>query len=112
MKKLLLFALCSLLLIAPALMAGCAGTPKAVAYKTLKAVGDSVDVAMEAYADAVVAGEISLESQAHIKKLHDQYRTAFSKAVIAAGFNDETAAPSEVVELASELVSHVTSFAH
>jgi hypothetical protein len=110
MNKLFTLFICGLLLCATTVLPGCAGSGKTVAYKTLKAVSDSVDMGMKAFAEATVKGVIDDGTQAKVKGLHDQYRIAFQKAVVAAQFDYATAAPAEVAGLAAELTALIATY--
>lgn len=110
MKKLFTAAICAVLLCAITVLPACKGTPKTVAYKTLKSVGDAVDSAMKAYAEATVAGAINEDTQKRVRKLHDRYREAFGKAVVAARFDYENAPPAEVAGLAAELTALIATY--
>ena len=112
MKKLLSLFICGLLLFAITILPGCAGAPKAVAYKTLKSVSDSVDAAMKVYAEAVVNGHIDATTQVRVRDLHDQYRKAFAQAINAARFDYENAAPGDVAGLAAEITTLIATYAH
>lgn len=98
--------------VAIGITSGCAGSPKQVAYKTLKSVGDGVDSAMKAAAEAKVKGVLPQDDWDRIARLHDRYRTAFAKAVEAAHFNYEAAAPGEVAGLAAELTAEIAQYIH
>jgi uncharacterized lipoprotein YmbA len=76
MKKLITLLTCLTLLGATSLMTGCAGTGKATAYKSLKTVAESVDVAMKAFTEAVVLGAVGAEDQIKVQVLHTQYQIA------------------------------------
>lgn len=110
MTKFLTLFLCAVLFGATSLLTGCQGTPKRVAYKTLKITAETVDSAMTAYAEAVVLGLVHEVDQAKVRALHDQYRIAFVKAVAAAEFDYENATPGEVAGLASGLVALVAAY--
>lgn len=111
MNKLIALLTCAVLFCATNFLAGCKGPGKSAAYKTLKAVGTTVDSAMKAYADAVVIGLVDQATQTKVRNLHEQYRVAFLKAVAAAEFDYETASPAEVAGLASELVALAATYA-
>lgn len=100
---------CGLLAVAVMVLPACQGTPKTVAYKTLKTVSDTVDVAMKAYADAVVAGQVPEGTQVRVRQMHQDYRKAFAQALNAARFDYENAAPAEVSGLAAELAAYIAS---
>jgi uncharacterized protein YgbK (DUF1537 family) len=110
MKKLFTIITCAVLLCAITILPGCAGTPKTVAYKTLKATSDAVDGAMKAYAEAVVKGAISEDTAFQVRKLHGEYRIAFAQALNAARFDYEMATPGAVAGLAAELTGLIASY--
>ena len=111
MNRLITLAMCALLLGATWIITpGCSTPAKTVAYKTLKSVGETVDTAMKAYAEAIAVGAVDAENQAKVRSLHDQYRASFKKAVLAARFDYTTASPAELSSLAFELVTAISQY--
>lgn len=102
MKKLVSFTF-----ILALLFGGCASSPSS--YKTLKQVGDLVDTSMQAYADAVVAGQVSQVNQDKVRAAYGKYRSAYIAAVDAAQLDLKQAAPQEVVNVALSFVNLVTT---
>ncbi len=88
---------------------GCTTSQKAVAYKSLMVVASSVDAAMRAFADAVVAGKVGAATQAEVRDLHGRYSKAMQAAVAAARFDTASPTPDTVQALASQLLSLITS---
>lgn len=65
------------------LLSGCATTPADRAAKTLASVVQTVDVAMQGYATAVVLGAVPANDQTQIKKLYADYQAAVAVAETA-----------------------------
>lgn len=110
MKTLYSWLICAVLAIAIVVLPGCAGTPKRVAYKSIRVVADGVDVAMKAYAEGVVTGSIPLEKVPQIRRMHDEYRAVLWKALVAAEFNYEAASPATLTTLAFQLTSDIARY--
>ena len=89
---------------------GCGTTPKQVAYKTLKAVGVSVDKAADAFAYAYVKGKVTEAELAQAKVAINEYNTAYQSACEEAAFNVETDAPADVIRLANTFINLVNQF--
>lgn len=96
----------SFLILALLLGSGCQSSPSS--YKTLKQVGDAVDTAMTAYADAVVAGQVTEANQKRVRDLYGDYRVAFQSAVDAARLDLKQAPPAQVVTVALSFINLVT----
>lgn len=111
MKRIIAILTCAVLLGATSLLTGCAGSGKTAAYKTLKTIGDSVDSATKAFAEAVAVGAVDAATVQKVRELHEQYRVAFKHAIIAAEFNYEEAAPAQVASLAAELTALIALYA-
>lgn len=109
------YLLALLLLLAPLaplpFTAGCSVTAKQAAYKTLNITGTTVYKAMEAYGELVKLGQIDEQTQAAVKDLYGKYRVAYLQAVAAAEFNYESATPSQVAELAAQVVTTISTIA-
>lgn len=110
MKYLITLVTCACLLGATHFLTGCAGSGKNTAYKTLKTIGDTVDAATRAFAEANAVGAIDAATVQKVRELHEQYRVAFKNAIVAAQFNYEDAAPAQVAALAAELVSLIATY--
>jgi len=70
MKKLFLSLLSVWLVVVPVsivIQTGCATSQKTVAYQTLSAIEVTVDKAMQAYADRVVAGKVDAAIQIRVR---------------------------------------------
>lgn len=106
----LLFAWLLLLDVSPLLLVGpgCASSPRAIAFKTLSSVAHTVDAAMVAYADRVVAGKVDAATQAKVRDLKLRYEKAFLIAATAAQANLESATPTELANIAAALVEAAT----
>lgn len=89
-----LFATITLL----AVLVGCA-SPQRTAYITLSAIGQGVDSAMSAAADATVAGKVSAEDWQRIAVVHSQFRAAYKTACELAAFDYSKAATPELLKL-------------
>jgi hypothetical protein len=88
---------------------GCVSA-KTAAYKTLAAVGYSVDATMVIYAKAVVKGQVSPETRAKVAFIHDkQFAPAYTAAVMAAKMDYTTLAPADVQQIAANLAALITS---
>jgi len=86
--------------------AGCVNTSQeTMAYKSLGGIGYTVDGAMNAYADAVVAGQITDSQQAKVRALHQRYQPIYNAAVRAARNDLTTLAPEDVAVIAAELAA-------
>lgn len=62
--------------------AGCKTTERR-AYQVIGSVSVSVDTAMKVYADMVVAGKVSPENQAKVKRAYEVYQSAMASAHLA-----------------------------
>lgn len=111
MKKLITLFTCLALFGATSLMTGCKGPGKSFAHKSLKTIAESVDVAMRAFAEAVVTGAVDAEAQVKVQVLHTKYQIALKKAIALAQFDYESAAPAEVAGLAAEITSFIAVYA-
>ena len=78
-------------------------------FKTLAAVGYSVDGAMVSYADAQVAGLTTPEQDARVAELHGRYQPVYNAAVRAARYDYSTMTPEEVAAVAAELTELIFS---
>lgn len=87
-----------------ALQVGCTTTQQTVQYRTLKAVALSVDSALKAYADAVVAGKVDAATQAKALDLKSRYTDAMTAAIAAAKSSTEPA-PASVTAAVDALLS-------
>jgi len=83
---------------------GCANTPREAAYKTLALTAHTVDSAMEAYADAVVAGKVGEPTQAKVRDIKTRYEKAFVAAVEAAKANLDSPTPQDLKVIAASLL--------
>lgn len=75
------------------------------AYKTLGGVGFSVDGAMTAFANAVVAKQIDAETQMEVRRMHKLYQPIYRASVQAASRDMTTLAPDDLAAIAAELVT-------
>lgn len=85
---------------APVIQTGCITSQRQLAYKTLAVVAEATGTAYSAYADAVIAGKVSLGQQIKVREAKRRYEAAFRAAVTVARGNLGTLAPSEVQQLA------------
>lgn len=108
MKKLFSLLVIGVLSLA---IAGCT-TFKPTAYKTLKTTADTVDIAMKAYAEALVTpgSNIGSDTQIKVQELHGQFQKVFRQAVTAAQFDLATAPPAEVAALAAEIATLIATY--
>lgn len=84
---------------------GCTTSQKTLVYNTLAAVELTVDTAMKAYADRVVAGKVDAATQVKVRDAYSRYQASFGAAVAAAQLNLAKPASNEVQILASSLVT-------
>lgn len=85
---------------------GCMTTSQeARVYKSLGAIGYTVDGAMTAYANAVAEGQIDAETQMEVRRMHKIYQPIFNASVRAASQDMTTLAPDELAVIAAELVA-------
>jgi uncharacterized membrane protein len=75
-----------------------------VSYKTLATTAHAVDVAMQAYADARVAGKVDDETHAKVSDIKRRYEKAFLAAATAAQVNLESPTPTELIDIAAQLL--------
>jgi hypothetical protein len=92
------------------LQSGCSSTPNQAAYKTLAAVGLTVDRAITSAADAKVAGQITDTEWAAISSKHADFRVAYNSAVSAAGMDYTSFSPELVMKLQNELLTLIGHF--
>lgn len=108
MRKFTVLILSALLCWAPIVfIAGCSGgcttSQKAVAYKTLAAVQQTVDSALKAYSEVLVAGKVDQATQIKVADAKAKYEVAFKAAVEAARGDLNTLTPENVKALADQL---------
>lgn len=109
MKLLSLITLAAFLCVATPTFTGCT-TPQTVrTYQTLNTVAVGVDVALKAWADLVVRGQVPESTIPQVKALKANYEQAFSIAISAAQFDSSAPASPQVVKLATELTSFIAS---
>jgi hypothetical protein len=87
---------------------GCGTTPKKIAYKTLAAVGASVNTASNALVDGKIAGKITDAEWQHANNVHTDFLRVYTEACNAAGL--DTYAPADVIRLELEFLNLVNSF--
>ena len=107
MKKFILFVSLSLFIAA---LIGCGTTPKRAAFNSFKSISVSVDNAMMAYADAVIAGKVTLEQRRQVAALKVKYNAAMESALALAQYDYSQFAPQQVIEIAAQLVNTVNAF--
>lgn len=98
----------ALLTAVPITQSGCSTTAQQAEYRTLKAVALTVDDALKAYADAVVAGKVDAATQAKATDAKARYADAFTAAVAAAK-SSTSPAPANVQQLADSLVTIINA---
>src|SRR5207302_459049 len=98
----------ALLTAVPITQSGCSTTAQQAEYRTLKAVALTVDTALKAYADAVVAGKVDAATQAKALDAKARYADAFTAAVAAAK-SSMSPAPMNVQQLADSLVTIINA---
>ena len=113
MKRFASLALAAALYLGPPLavgtvFVGCTTSQKAVAYKSLNIVATSTDMAMKAFADAVVAGKVTPLIQNKVRDLHGRYSQAMQAAIAAARFDTAAASPENVTALSEEILKLIS----
>lgn len=116
MRKFTVLILSALLCWAPIVfIAGCNGgcttSQKAVAYKTLAAVQQTVDSALKAYSEVLVAGKVDQATQIKVADAKAKYEVAFKAAVETARGNLESPTPEQVQSLADNLTTILNAVA-
>lgn len=116
MRKFTVLILSALLCWAPIVfIAGCSGgcttSQKAVAYKTLAAVQQTVDSDLKAYSEVLVAGKVDQATQIKVADAKAKYEVAFKAAVDAARGNLESPTPEQVQTLADNLTTILNAVA-
>ena len=96
------FLVCWFVLLALALLAGCA-TPKKSAVKTLRAVGLAVDAAYRSWNDLIVTGQLTTNSVPRVSMAYVKFQGIFSKAVVAVQTLDSPATTEAVAEAGTVL---------
>lgn len=99
----LVFSTALLLAPAPVILTGCSTTAQRVEFNTLGAVAQTVDSALKAYADALVAGRVPYSSQQVVADAKQKYAAAFTAAVAAARGDQTSITPANVQQLADSL---------
>lgn len=92
------------------LSSGCGSTPKQVAYKTLKAVGMTVDKAADALAVAYVQGKVTEAELMRAKVALAEYNVSYVAACEAAAGSVDAIAPDDTQRLANEFLILVNTF--
>jgi hypothetical protein len=92
------------------LCAGCAGTPQAVAYRSLAAVGQAEAAAMRAASDMQVAGKLAPAAWPQIAQAHDKFAPAYGAAVAAARQDYSQPPSATVIALAQTVIDLVTRY--
>lgn len=87
---------------------GCTTSAKGVVYKTLAATAYSVDTAMKAYSDRIVAGKVSAGSQAKVRDVLSKYQAGMRTAIEAAQFNFQSATPEALAALATAVLTTIS----
>jgi hypothetical protein len=94
-----------MLLSTPAITTGCKTPAQTVAYNSLRGVAVTVDNAMRAYADTVVAGRVSDADQQKIRSAYENYQHAMVVAVTASRLDYASPAPADLSAIATELIN-------
>lgn len=109
MKKLILFLFLAVL---PPLFVSCSTPPSArvVQVQTLKAVGQSADAAVALSAQLYRDGKITAMQAIQVKNFYDQkFQPTYRLAVAAVQANLDSVASPDLMSLASQLASFVSS---
>lgn len=102
MKNLILLSAAIVLL-----FTGCATSN--TTYKTLAGVGFAVDESMKVAATAVADGRLSEATWSTIAATHEQFRTAYRAAVLAASFNPQAPVPADIDALGQAVAKMITA---
>lgn len=86
------------------MLVGC-GSPKQTAYKTLAAVGLSVNSAADTYALARYQGIVSDKNWIKATEVHGRFLVGYRVAVLAASGDLSKYAPEELVKLELEVLN-------
>ena len=89
-------------------LTGCE-SPKQGAYKTLAAVGMTVDKSMQAAAEAAVAGKVSNRDWAKIAEVHGKFTVAYKTACDIAAYDYTKFAPADLLEIQAELLNTINT---
>lgn len=85
-------------------------SPKMVAYKSLAAIGYSVDASMQIHANLVARGLETPATRAKVAYMHDkQFNPAYTAAVMAAKLDLTAPAPCELQTIAANLSAFISS---
>lgn len=84
---------------------GCTTTQKRVAYNSVYSVAIAVDGAMKSYAELYVKGEVSPESWARVKDLHEFYRAALQTAIAAVKYDLSKDATADLIRTSADLLA-------
>lgn len=90
----------AILVVAPVIQTGCITSQRQLAYKTLSVIAETTGTAYSAYADAVIAGKVSLSDQRKVREAKRKYEVSFRAAVVVANGDLGALAPIEVQRLA------------
>jgi flavin-binding protein dodecin len=104
MKNTFYSGLLTFALICGLAFAGC-GTPKQTAYKSLAAVGISVDSAADSYALARAQGYVTDADWAKAMEVHAKYLIAYRLAVATASGDVSQYSPVELMKLELEVLA-------
>lgn len=105
-------AICATLLVPIAvapILTGCSTTAQHTAVQTLQGIAVTVDKALSAYADRVVAGKVDAPTQAKVATIKTQYSSAMSVAVAAVQGNMSAYAPADLQNIANQLVALIAT---
>lgn len=112
MKKLILILY--LALACPLAPIGCNSSPSSrnTEVQTLLVVGNSVDLAMKAAAQAFKDGYLTGEQWGKIAVAYARYQQAFKLAVDTVKSDLSLAAPADIIQLSTELLTIIQSYRH
>lgn len=106
MKKLLTALILSVsLLTTPAVVTGCKSPPQTIAYNTLFSTLTAVNAAENSYVDLRVTGVIDGSKDLEVMELSRKFHTAMADAIEIAQNNLDVKTPTDVANLAVELIA-------
>jgi len=97
------------LIVAALIALGCASPGSGSGGLTLEQTREQVDVAMRAFQNASITGDLTTAQRDGIEKAYKEYKQAYDAALVQAESNDKAAAPDPVKAAAEGVVSRVSS---
>ena len=104
MKNLFLAVLLSISLLVPACAWFHQPTVQQQAVKTLYSVHKTVDAALDAYLDLVIAGKLPTNSVPRVTAAYGEFQTAYNANLVFVSMNTNSAAPTLVLDSAAKTI--------